>query len=185
MANYNSCSAATLFSMDARCDSSIGGIKRILIIDKDKIVSVTQNADGEITAITTTTHTEGGETVSDKFEQWKFRRNTGSYTSTVTSDIAIGNSFATTEVSLQFSRSEAQKRLIIQNALNASCVVIVESLSGEAIYLGMDNDVVITNAVMQSGVNPTDLNGFTLTFQDVSKELPHFIASSLDLDTLV
>ena len=170
-----SCEASTLYSIDARCEQSIGGIKRILIIARDNIDKVTVDENGQITAITTV--------ASAKFEQWKFRRNTGSYTSTVTSDVSIGNSFATTEVNLQFSKAEAQKRLAIQNAINAGSVVIVEAVNGESIYLGYDNEVVITSAVMQSGTANTDLNGFTLTLQDVSAELPRFL-SGVDLNSL-
>jgi hypothetical protein len=175
---YESCSSVTLESIDARCDQSIGGIKRILIANKDDVTGVTlDNSTHQITAITL---------AQDKtFYEWKFRRNTGSYTSTVTQDVAIGNSFATTEVNLQFSKAEALKRLAIQNAINASAVIIVEALDGEKIYLGYDNEVNITNAVMQSGTANTDLNGFTLTFNDVSKELPYFISPSLDIDSLL
>lgn len=174
---YNSCSTVTLDSIDARCDGSIGGIKRILLANRDDVTAVALNADGEVTGIT---RAEG-----TKFVEWKFRRNTGAYTSTVEKDIAIGNSFATTEVTLQFSKAEAQKRLAIQNAINANAVVIVEAQNGGKIYLGYDNPVEITNAVMQSGTANTDLDGFTLTFNDVAVELPHFIASSFDIDSLL
>lgn len=175
---YQSCSAVTLDSIDARCDQSLGGIKRILIANKEDIDGTpTVDASGIITAISMVSGTH--------FYEWKFRRNTGSYTSTTEVDPAIGNSFATTEVSLQFSKAEAQKRLAIQNAINAQAVIIVEAQNGERIYLGFDNEVIVTNAVMQSGTANTDLDGFTLTFQDVSRELPHFIAASVDIDALL
>lgn len=173
---YQSCSAVTLDSIDARCDQSLGGIKRILIANKEDIDGApTVDTNGVITAITMATGTH--------FYEWKFRRNTGSYTSTTEVDPAIGNSFVTTEVNLQFSKAEAQKRLAIQNAINAQAVIIIEAQNGEKLYLGFDNEVIITNAVMQSGTANTDLDGFTLTFQDISRELPHFI--SFDIDTLL
>lgn len=159
------CGSVTLSAIDARCDTSFGGIKRVLVANRDD-VTVTV-ADDNITALT-------GE-----FVEWLFRKNTGSLTSTVTSDAAIGNTFATTEVSLQFSKAEATKRLAIQSAINASAVVIVEDMYGQYIYLGLENEVVVSSATMVTGTAAADLNGFTLVFQDVSTKLPYFVDATL------
>jgi hypothetical protein len=174
---YNSCKSITMSSIDAHCDSSIGGIKRILIAQRSDVTGVTlDSTTGIITAITMAQ--------TKKFQQWLFRRNTGSYTSTATGDPTTGNNGVTTEVSLQFSKAEAQKRLEIQSAINADCVLIIEDMYGQFIYLGYDQEVTITNAVMQSGTAKTDLNGFTLTFTDESIELPYFVDGEI-IDALV
>ena len=162
------CNSVTLNSIDARCDVSAGGIKRVLIGNKDDVTSVTvDDTTGMITTIT--------KESSSKFAEWRFRKNTGSLTSTVTSDPAIGNTVATTEVNLQFTKAEAQKRLDIQSAINASAVVIVEDMYGQYIYLGLENEVTVSNATMVTGTTSSDLNGFTLTFQDLATELPRFV----------
>lgn len=167
-----SCTSITINSIDARCDASIGGIKRILLAQRDDVSEVTiDSATGKVKTITLAT--------SKKFQQWKFRRNTGSYTSTTTGDPTTGNASVTTEVALQFSKADATKRLEIQAAINAGCVVIIEDAYGEFVYLGYDNEVAITSAVMQSGTASSDLSGFTLTFTDVSNELPYFVDSSI------
>ena len=198
---YYSCNAASLASIDARCDMSFGGIKRVLIALRDDVDSVViaenladytgtdhdkaniPNDNELITAINmkSTTEVPEGETepvtVYKTFYEFLFRRNTGSYTSTTAPDVAIGNSFATTEVTLQFSKAEAKKRMIIQSLINAGAVMIIEDMYGQYIYLGKDREVVVTNGVMQSGTAESDLNGFTLTLQDISKEYPHFICT--------
>lgn len=171
------CQSLTLGSIDARCDASVGGIKRILLANRDDVTVTVDTTTKEISAITLAT--------GKHFVEWKFRKNTGSYTSTATVDPTIGNSAVTTDVNLQFSRAENTKRLEIQTALNASAVVIVEDMYGQHIYLGLDNEVTITSAVMQSGTATSDLSGFTLTFQDVAEELPHFIADDVDVDALL
>lgn len=194
--NYNSCLPVSLGSIDARCDMSFGGIKRVLIALKDNVDSVVINEflathrgddtgedipnDNELITTINMNYTEEeveGETVRTykTFYEFLFRRNTASYTSTVAPDVAIGNSFATTEVTLQFSKAEAKKRMIIQSLINAGAVMIIEDMYGQYIYLGYDREVVVTNGVMQSGTAESDLNGFTLTLQDISKEYPHFI----------
>lgn len=159
------CGSVTLSAIDARCDTSFGGIKRVLVANRDD-VTVTV-VDDNITALT------------GNFVEWLFRKNTGSLTSTVTSDTAIGNTFATTEVSLQFSKAEATKRLAIQSAINASAVVIVEDMYGQYIYLGLENEVVVSSATMVTGTAAADLNGFTLVFQDIATKLPYFVDATL------
>ena len=173
------CTTVTLSSIDARCDSSIGGIKRVLIANVDDIKSVLiDETTQKIKEITLET--------GKKFEQWRFRKNTGSYSSSVARDLTIGNDTCTTEVNLQFSRAEAQKRLDIQSAINANCVVIIEDMYGEFIYLGLENEVSITAATMASGTQTGDLSGFTLTFQDISTEFPHFIdKAQVNIDNLL
>jgi nitrogen fixation protein len=172
------CGSVTLSAIDARCHTSFGGIKRVLVANRDEVeVVTTKDENGVITGITDITIAEG-----KKFVEWQFRKNTGSLTSTVTSDTAIGNTFATTEVTLQFTKAEATKRLAIQSAINASAVVIVEDMYGQYIYLGLENEVVVSAATMVTGTAAADLNGFTLTFQDIATQLPYFVEADMVKD---
>ena len=165
------CNTVTLNGINAKCDTSAGGIKRVLIAQKDDVTIGETNAQGVITEITMAT----GKT----FVQWLFRKNTGSYTTSLTSDPAIGTQAVTTDLNLQFTKAEATKRLEIQSAINAAAVVIIEDMYGQYILLGKDNEVSVTAVNQQSGTAVTDLNGYTLTFQDVSLELPHFVDASI------
>lgn len=186
MAENNSCGAVTLNAIDARCDASMGGIKEIYIALRDDIKDKADGTGKDITI------GSGNELVTaiamvtgKKFEKWLFRKQTGSYTSTATMDPAIGTNYVTTEVALQFSRAEAGKRLNIQSAMNANAVVIVRDMYDQYIFLGLDNDVNVTAAVMQSGTASTDLSGFTLTLTDISQEMPHFVEPSIIAGLLV
>lgn len=173
------CNIVTLSSIDARCEGSVGGIKRVLIANVDDIKNVA--IDDETKLVKEITLVTG-----KKFEQWRFRKGTGSYSSSIERDLAIGTETVTTEVALQFSRAEAQKRLDIQSAINASCVVIVEDMYGEFVYLGLENEVTITSATMQSGTATSDLSGFNLTFTDLATEFPHFIdKDKVDVESLL
>ena len=177
------CNTVTLNGINAKCDTSAGGIKRVLIIQQDDIDSIivdwdekTQIGSDEVTNITVK---EGKQ-----FAQWRFRKNTGSYTTSLTSDASIGTQAVTTDLNLQFTKAEATKRLEIQSAINAAAIVIIEDMYGQYILLGKDNEVSVTSVNMQSGTAVTDLNGFTITLQDVSLRLPHFIKEGVieDLD---
>lgn len=162
------CNTVTLNGINGRCDTSAGGIKRVLIAQKDDVTNISVDAStGVIDTITMAT--------GKYFVQWLFRKNTGNYTTALTSDPAIGTQAVTTDLNLQFTKAEATKRLEIQSAINAAAVVIIEDMYGQYILLGKDNEVSVTSVNQQSGTAVTDLNGYTLTFQDVSLELPHFV----------
>lgn len=172
------CSTFTPEYIDARCDKSVGGIKAIYIANRDDIqFPLDSNTQEEITSLQIA---EG-----KYFAKWQFRKNTGSYTSTYASDMAIGNETITTTVALQFSRAEATKRLKIQKALNSAAVVIIEDMYGQLLFLGEDNEVVITECTMQSGTQTGDLSGFNLTFQDIADRLPKFFVKDFDATTLL
>lgn len=165
------CSAVTLNSIFAECEKGAGGIKRILIAQRDDIESVTLGKDDNNADVITAIKVKTGA----KFEEWRFRPETGSYTSTLTTDYKLGNDSWATVVSLQFSRAEAEKRMYIQAAINAAAVVIVEDFNGECIYLGYDEPVYASNGTMVSGTAREDLNGFTVEFTDKSGQIPYFL----------
>lgn len=180
------CNTVTLNGISAQCHTAAGGIKRVLIAQKEDVTNINvDKATGVIDSITLAS--------GKYFAQWLFRKNTGSFTTSLTSDPAIGTQAVTTDLNLQFTKAEATKRLEIQSAINAAAVVIVELqdkikdkdengdevLKNQFILLGKDNEVSVTAVNMQSGTAMTDLNGFTLTFQDVSVELPHFVDASI------
>lgn len=161
------CNNVTLIGINAKCDTSAGGIKRVLLAQKDDVTIGNIDEMGVITEITLAT--------GKHFVQWLFRKNTGNYSTSLTSDPAIGTQAITTDLNLQFTKAEATKRLEIQSAINAAAVVIIEDMYGQYILLGKDNEVSVTAVNQQSGTAISDLNGYTLTLQDVSLELPHFV----------
>lgn len=164
------CNSITLTNIDGTCFNSAGGIRRILIANRNDVtvtIATSNNPNELITAIT--------KASGKKFAEWTFRANTGSFTSTVSSDPTIGNTSVSTECTLQFSMAEATKRQAIQQAIESGAVIIIEDSYGQYLFLGLDNDVYVTSATMQSGTAKSDLSGFNITFTDESNELPHYI----------
>lgn len=162
------CNSQTLKVIDARCDMSRGGIKEVYIANRDVIQTV------EVDEVTQEIKTI---TIADSatFVKWQFRKNTGAYNSSYSSDAAIGTETVTTELTLQFTKAEATKRMAIQAAMVTPSVVIIRDQYDQYIYLGLDNEVTVTAGTMTSGTQTTDLNGFTLTLTDIAGELPHFV----------
>ena len=184
MAKYNSCAAVTLNSIDATCDESRASIKRVLVCPKEDIevigyqyipISSTYPNDDYFKKSTLINNLVLAD--DKKFVEFKFRRNTGSYTSTYTGDNTTGSQVVTTEVTLQFSKAENQKRLEFQKLTGHPCVMLIEDAYGKYIALGVDAPVVLTNTVMQSGTAKSDLSGFTLTFTEESNVFPPFVSA--------
>lgn len=176
-----SCKSITVSAIDARCEGSVGGIKEIYVIANDDVASVSLNeASGVITDVVLAG--------TNKFQKWLFRPNTGSYTSTRSGDLTTGNSTVTTDVALQFSKAEAEKRLAIQSMINGGACIIIKDMYGQYLLLGKGdgrNEVYVTDAVMQSGTANTDLSGFTLTFEEIAEDFPHFLSDDFDITTLL
>lgn len=188
MAKYNSCTSLTLNSIDATCGESRASIKRVLVCPKEG-VKIYRQSERVIQifpieyAHKTLPYPQDYRT--DPFVEYRFRRNTGSYTSTYTGDNTTGSQVVTTEVSLQFSKAENQKRLEFQKLTGRPCVMIIEDNYGQYILLGYDAPIVLTNTVMQSGTAKSDLSGFTLTFTEESNVFPPFIQEDFDISALL
>lgn len=174
------CKSVTLMGIHAKCDTATGGIKRVLIAQQDDVVDkVVDRYDAETNptgedVIKTITMAEG-----KYFVEWEFRKNTANYSTSMTSDPTLGNVTITTDLNLQFTKAEAKKRMEIQSAINAAAVVIIEDMNKQFIFLGYDNEVTVTAVNQQSGTAMSDLNGYTLTLQDTSTELPYFVDSTI------
>lgn len=160
------CKSQTLASIDGYCDKASGGIKRVLIANFSDVTSKTLDDNNNV--ITTIT-----KAPNSKFAEWRFRRETGSLTSTTSS--TGGNQNTSSEATLVFTKMEAQKRLEIQTAINADAVMIVEDNNGNYWYMGYDYPVEIASTVATTGTALADNNNYTLTVNDVSFEMLHSV----------
>ena len=152
----------TLNGIARDCQSSMGGIRRVLMANFDDVtVTVT---DGIISAI--------AMAGSAKFKEYLFRRNTGSLTSAYQlSD--TGNNGVQSDLLMVFTRLETTKRVEVEALAHAEAVAIVEDCNGKFWYLGKDEPLAIadgTNAA--TGTARADLNGYNVALQDHSLELP-------------
>lgn len=171
------CKSFALTGIGMGCKDNLGGIKEVHIIKSGDVSSKTLNT--EESQIATIELAEGA-----KFKTYKFRKGTGSMTSTASSDEAIGNFSVTTELSLQFSKMETSKRLEIMALCLEDVEVIVLDWNGKYWYLGYDFPVTATAATAVSGTANTDLNGYTITLSDTSAEFPFEVPNTVVEDLI-
>lgn len=170
------CNSATLNGIQVGCKDNMGGIKAVYI-------ALTSDVSLPYKNYTTTdemiTDMKGEQ---DSFTKYEFRKQTGGMTSTMTVDDTVGTQYWTTEVTLQFSKMETSKSLEINALCIADTYVIVQDSNNKFWFLGWDNPVSATAATAQAGTAYGDLNGYTITLSDMSKQLPYEVSPELMAD---
>lgn len=153
----------TLNGLAKDCQPSMGGIVECHAINKEYVTAITET-DGSISAITLD--------ASQFFKSFYFSRNTGSMTSTYTLDPATGVRYVTTDLVLQFNRMETAKRIEMSALAQNELVLIVKDANGKYWLLGKDEPVMATAGEGMTGTARGDRNGYGITLQDTSLEMP-------------
>jgi hypothetical protein len=148
----------------------MGGIVEALAINKEYITEISTE-EGVVTAITLAE--------AEKFKAYHFARNTGSMTSTYTLDPASGVRYVTTDLVLQFNRMETAKRVEITALAQNELVLIIKDANGKYWLLGKDEPVMATAGEGVSGTARSDRNGYSITLQDTSLEMPYEVEADV------
>ena len=166
-----SCASYTMGGLAVGCKDSIGGIKKAWFAPYGVNVTVSSN-----------TLTINEQDIA-KFKVYNFRKATGSMTSTLNTSVNSGNSF-TTEVNLQFLKQETSKRLEVMALLMNEMVGVIKDGNGKYWYIGYDYPIEASAGTAETGTAMTDLNGYNITIQDNSVELPYEIIDTTTITAL-
>lgn len=161
------------------CLHSMGGIKEVYIANHSDVASVTVT-DDKIDAI--------AMAASAKFKKFQFARQTGSMSSNYTIDETAGVNYVTTDIVMVFNRMETAKRIEITALAQAGLALIVLDNNGKYWYCGYDMPVRASQVDGLTGTAVGDRNGYSLTLQDNSQELPYEILvgdGGVDIDSIV
>lgn len=157
------------------CAGSMGGIDLVLLANADDITAVTVTS-GKISAISMAADTG--------FKEYHFRPGTGSMTSTRQIDEAAGTNYIQTLLSLFFNRMETNKRLEMEAIALADSVALVRDLNGKWWYLGYDHPLHLNAGGAETGTARGDRNGYPVTLQDDSLQLPFEVDATI-VDALI
>lgn len=141
----------------------MGGIVEALIANHADVSTVTETA-GKITAITMAS--------SAKFHRYQLPRNTGSISSNYTIDDTTGAKFVASDLVLQVNRMDTAKRIEISALAQGELAIIVKDANGAYWFLGKDAPVKASAGDGLTGTARADRNGYSITLQDNSLELP-------------
>ena len=165
----------TLSGLVNDCSPNMGGIVEVLIANHADVTAVTVT-DNKVAAITMAT--------SANFHKYSFARNTGSLSSNYTIDEANGSRFVVSDLVLVFNRMETAKRIEISALAQGELAVIVKDANGKYWYLGKDAPVRASAGDGLTGTARADRNGYSVTLQDNSLELPLEVDASIIDDLL-
>jgi hypothetical protein len=90
-----------------------------------------------------------------------------------------GTRFVATDVIVVFNRMETAKRVEMVALAQNDLVLIVEDANSKFWLLGKDEPVKATAGDGLTGTARADRNGYSLTFQDNSLELPYEVNESI------
>lgn len=161
------------------CGNNMGGILEVFLANAADVDAVTIT-DNMVTAITMA--------ASAKFKRYQFAAQTGSMNSNYSIDYTTGTKYVTTDLTMIFNRMETAKRIEITAMAQGELVAIVKDSNGRYWYLGEDAPVVASAVDGVTGTAHGDRNGYSITLQDNSLELPHEIKTGtggVDFDTIV
>lgn len=173
----------TLEGIDLGCSAGMGGVKTLYLINE---ANVTIEIDREVVDGNPPRVKSVTLKGTDKFKEFKFRKGTASMTSTYNTDDTGSFSSFTTELALQFSQMESQKRMQIMAMCYNSLKGVVEDSNGRLWLLGADYPINASAATGVTGVGAQEFNGYTVTLKDESTELPYEIPTDkFNIETLV
>lgn len=163
----------TLAGILSDCNGQ-GGVKKIFIIDSNKVESVTVDSATEI--ITNMTITAGSE-----FVEYSVRKQVANITSTLTVNDVAGSVFCETVLTASFPKMNASKRLELKALSLGTLVVLVEDNNGVFWLMGHKHPVTMTTGGGATGTNFGDANQFTITLSSISDTLPYEVDSTFAL----
>ena len=157
-----SCTSYTLKGITNDCSTSKGGIREVYIADWAK----------DLFTLGETSDTVASLKPDAKFYKFFVKKNTSSFTSTATIDLANGVNYVSTELNLVFTKMETSKRVEMSALLLNDVAVLVIDSNNKVWCLGKDNPVNATAGTAESGTNATDGNKYSLTLTDESDTFP-------------
>lgn len=169
----------TLSGISNDCASNMGGIVEVYLANKADVSSVT---------ITTNKVTAISMNSSAKFKTYHFRPNTSSMSSNYQVNQENGTSYVQTDLLMVFNRMETAKRIEVTAMAQGELCAIVKDANGLYWMLGIDNPLVLSAGDGLTGTARADRNGYSVTLQDNSLEMPVEILTGtggVDLSTIV
>lgn len=156
------------------CTNNMGGVKSILLCNREDVASIQTGTDASITGTCITGITmASGKT----FQEFTIRKNTCSMTSTLNvSD--NGTSYVSTELSIVLRKMDSAKRMAMNALILGECYAIVVDANNIAWLLGFDEAVTCTASGGETGTAKGDANQYTLTLTDESLEYPYEISAT-------
>ena len=169
----------TLSGIARDCAPNMGGIVEVYLANKADVSAITITSN-KVTAITMNS--------TAKFKTYQFKPGTSSMSSNYQVNQENGTVFVQTDLLMVFNRMETTKRIEITAMAQGELCAIVKDANGLLWMLGVDEPLVISAGDGLTGTARADRNGYSVTLQDNSLEMPVEILTGtggVDLSAIV
>ena len=148
------CELTTGFTLD--CKDGVGGVKKIVLVDKANVTSFTLDASQVVTAIV-------GPVSGDLFT-YELPTQTASLEETINFNRDNGTVFYTQTVNVMLHKLSSAKRLELQTVAKARVIVFVLDSNDNWWAVGYENGADLSTSTAATGTALGDGNGYTLAF---------------------
>lgn len=148
------CELTTGFTLD--CKDGVGGVKQIVLVDKELVTGFTLDANEIVTAI-------AGATDADYFT-YELPTQTASLEETINFNRDNGTVFYTQTVNVMLHKLSSAKRLELQTVAQARVIVFVLDANDNWWAVGYENGADLSTSTSATGTALGDMNGYTLAF---------------------
>lgn len=158
------------------CDPSMGGITKIYLANADDVSGVTVGSAATLSDEGITAITMNG---SAKFQEFTVKKNTSSFTSTLTTN-DNGSSYVSTVLSYVMPRMDASKRAAMQALIMAEALAIVKDANGKYWFIGdVESESFLTNTAGtgETGTAKGDANQYTVELTAETLGYPHEVTA--------
>lgn len=156
----------TLAGLARDCEANQGGIREAWIANyQDGIFTV---SGGQISAI------DSGVS----FYHYTFKKDTGSFTSTLNVDNANGVNYVSTEINLVFSRMETLKRAEIAALSLGDLALVIKDANNRYWAFGVSEPVNASAGSGETGVARGDANRYSITLLDNDLSYPYEVSKA-------
>lgn len=160
----------------AFCTQTLAGIARDCCANQGGIreAYIGNYIDG---AFTVASGTVTGISSAASFYHYTFKKDTGSFTSTLNVDNANGVNYVSTEINFVFSRMETLKRIEMAALALGDLIVVVKDANGKFWAFGVEEPVNASAGSAETGVARGDANQYTITLLDNASSFPMELTS--------
>lgn len=169
----------TLAGIVRDCAANMGGIVEVYLANKADVSAITKTT-GKVTGITMAS--------SAKFKTYQLKPGTGSLTSNYQVNQENGSVYVQSDLLMVFNRMETTKRVEITAMAQGELIAIVKDANGTYWLLGEYEPMLISAGDGLTGTARGDRNGYSITLQDNSPEMPSEILvgnGGVDLSSII
>lgn len=158
------------------CANNMGGVTKLYLTDFSNIMSYTETG-GTVSAISLTS--------SSYFYEFKFNRNSASFTEDLVKSVEAGSALWDQKVSVKIPKRDVAKRNTLALLTVRDLGAVIKDSNGLYWYLGAQEGVYLSEQKSASGTKKEDGSSYDLTLQGYEVSQAFALSDATVINTLL